>query len=66
MADREWKFIEIYMKDKVGIETGVHRISASSWDDYEIVNGLFVVKKDGAWVAIYNLASVICIRIYTA
>ncbi len=30
------------------------------WDDYEVNNGLFVVKKDGAWIAFYQIDEISC------
>ena len=30
------------------------------WDDYEINGGQFVVKKKGAWIAVYNLNDISC------
>ena len=31
------------------------------WDDYEYVDRLFVVKRKGAWIAIYNMDDVSCV-----
>lgn len=30
------------------------------WDDYEVNHGLFVVKKDEAWIAFYRLDIIDC------
>ena len=30
------------------------------WDDYEVNSGLFVVKKDGAWIAFYQIDEISC------
>ena len=30
------------------------------WDDYEVNYGLFVVKKNGAWVAFYQMDLIDC------
>lgn len=30
------------------------------WDDYEVNYGLFVVKKNEAWIAFYNLDIIAC------
>lgn len=30
------------------------------WDDYEVNGNLFVVKKNGAWIAFYNLDIIAC------
>lgn len=34
------------------------------WDDYEINSGLFVVKKNEAWVAFYQLDLIACAVIW--
>ena len=31
------------------------------WDDYEYNDGLFVVKRKGAWIGIYNMDAVACV-----
>ena len=33
------------------------------WDDYEINYGLFVVKKQGEWIAMYSMDIVACITV---
>lgn len=30
------------------------------WDDYEVNYGLFVVKKNGAWIAFYKMDLIEC------
>ena len=30
------------------------------WDDYEVNDGLFVIKKKGAWIAFYSLDIIAC------
>ena len=30
------------------------------WDDYEVNYGLFVVKKNGVWVAFYQMDEISC------
>ena len=30
------------------------------WDDYEVNYGLFVVKKNGAWIAFYQMDLIEC------
>lgn len=47
--------IKIFFKDG---KTDV--IPQKFWDDYEVNDGLFVVKKKGAWIAGYNLDIVAC------
>ena len=33
----------------------------SEWDDYAYDGKVFIIKKDGAWVGIYNMDSVISV-----
>ena len=30
------------------------------WDDYEVNNGLFVIKKHGEWIAFYKMDIIEC------
>lgn len=47
--------IRIYFKDgKVDV------IPQRLWDDYEVNGNLFVIKKDGAWIAFYQLDIIEC------
>lgn len=39
-------------------------ISQKYWDDYEINDGLFVVKKNEAWIAFYQLDLIACAVIW--
>ena len=49
------KKIKVYFKDgKVDI------IPQKYWDDYEVNWNLFVIKKNGAWVAFYSLDIIAC------
>lgn len=48
--------IKVYFKDG---KTDV--IPQKFWDDYEYNYGLFVVKKKGEWIAIYNMDCVACV-----
>lgn len=34
------------------------------WDDYEVNENLFVVKKNGAWIAFYQLDLIACVVIW--
>lgn len=36
-------------------------LGPKSWDDYELIKGLFVVKKEGRWVYIVSMDSVLYI-----
>ena len=47
--------IKIYFRDgKCDI------IPQRLWDDYEVNYGLFVVKKNGAWIAFYQMDLIEC------
>lgn len=35
----------------------------NSWDDYCYEGSVFVVKKDGAWIGIYNMCNIISIEV---
>lgn len=37
--------------------------TGSSWDDYSYDGKFFIVKKDGAWVGMYNLDYIISIMV---
>lgn len=47
--------IRIYFKDG---KTNI--IPQKFWDDYEVNHGLFVVKKNEAWIAFYRLDIIDC------
>ena len=50
-----------YKTIKVGLKSGmiaVWEASKGEWDDYMYIDNLFVIKKDGAWVGIYNMDTV--------
>jgi hypothetical protein len=38
----------------------VDEIPGRLWDDYEVNYGMLIVKKNGAWIAGYNLKIVAC------
>lgn len=47
--------IRIYFMDgKVDV------IPQKFWDDYEVNDELFVIKKNGVWVAFYQVALIAC------
>ena len=48
--------IRIYFRDG---KTEI--IPQKFWDDYEVNYGLFVVKKNEAWIAFYNLDIIDCL-----
>ena len=47
--------IKIFFKDG---KTDV--IPQKFWDDYEVNDNLFVVKKKGAWIAFYSMDIIAC------
>lgn len=51
--------IRIYFKDG---KTDI--IPQKFWDDYEYADRMFVVKKGGAWIAVYNMDIVACIVVW--
>ena len=57
MAKKKKQKIKIFFKD--GKEDVIPQ---RLWDDYQYVpDGLFVVIRKGAWIAIYNMTDVSCI-----
>ena len=48
--------IKIYFNDGK-----VDEIPSKIWDDYEYNDGLFVVKRCGCWIGIYNMKCVDCV-----
>lgn len=59
MAKKKKQKIRIYFNDgKSDI------ILQKYWDDYEVNNGLFVVKKNEAWIAFYNLNIIDCVVVH--
>ena len=55
MSNKKKKKIRIYFKDG---KTDV--IPQKLWDDYEVNHGLFVVKKNGEWIAFYSIDIIAC------
>lgn len=59
MAKKKKQKIRIYFNDgKSNI------IPQKYWDDYEVNGGLFVVKKNEAWIAFYNLNIIDCVVVH--
>lgn len=48
--------IKVYFKDGK-----VDEIPSRIWDDYEYNDGMFVVKRRGVWIGIYNMDIVACV-----
>lgn len=59
MAKKKKQKIRIYFYDG---KTDI--IPQKYWDDYEVNNGLFVVKKNEAWIAFYNLNIIDCVVVH--
>lgn len=59
MAKKKKQKIRIYFYDG---KTNI--IPQKYWDDYEVNNGLFVVKKNEAWIAFYNLNIIDCVVVH--
>lgn len=58
MSKQKKQKIRIYFKDgKCDV------IPQKLWDDYEVNDGLFVIKKKGAWIAFYNLDMIACMAV---
>lgn len=34
-------------------------IPADTWDDYDFMDGFIIIKKDNAWIAMYNARDVL-------
>ena len=50
--------IKIYFKDGK-----INELSAKIWDDYQYLDRIFVVKRRGVWIALYNMDAIDCIVI---
>lgn len=59
MAKKKRQKIKIYFYDGKSVI-----IPQKYWDDYEVNNGLFVVKKNEAWIAFYNLNIIDCVVVH--
>ena len=40
------------------IDAGEIVIEAPDWDDYDFVDGFIVIKKNDAWIAMYNASEI--------
>jgi len=59
MAKKKKQTIKIYFYDGKA-----DAIPQKYWDDYEVNDGLFVVKKNEAWIAFYNLNIIDCVVVH--
>lgn len=51
-----YKIIEIAFKDG---QSAVWEADKNEWDDYSYDGSVFIIKKNGVWVGIYNMD---CVR----
>ena len=54
----KYRTIEITFKNG---HSAVWDAEKGEWDDYAYHGTAFIVKKDGAWVGIYNMTSIISV-----
>lgn len=55
---KKYNVIEITLKNG---HTAVWKADKDEWDDYAYDGAAFIIKKDGAWVGIYNMDHVISV-----
>lgn len=55
MGKKKKRKIKLFFKDG---KTDI--IPQKLWDDYEVNGNLFVVKKNGEWVAFYKMKTIDC------
>lgn len=55
---KNYNTVEVTLK---GGESAIWEASKGDWDDYSYDGKVFIIKKDGAWVGIYNMDSVISV-----
>lgn len=55
MSKKKKRKIKLFFKDG---KTDI--IPQKLWDDYEINGNLFVVKKNGEWIAFYKMKTIDC------
>lgn len=55
MSKKKKRKIKLFFKDG---KTDV--ITQKLWDDYEVNGNLFVVKKNGEWIAFYKMKTIDC------
>ena len=56
MSKKKGQKIRIYFKD--GRRDVIRQ---RFWDDYEVNHRLFIVKRKGSWVAIYQMDEISCV-----
>lgn len=55
---KDYNIIKIALKNS---HSAVWDANKDEWNDYAYDGKVFIIKKDGAWVGIYNMDSVISI-----
>lgn len=55
---KKYNIIEVTFKNG---HSAVWEADKNEWDDYAYDGSAFIIKKDGAWVGIYNMDSVISV-----
>lgn len=48
---------------RVNMKTGTDEWLPNEWDDYSYEGAIFVVKREGNWVGIYNMDNVLSITV---
>ncbi len=56
----KYRIIEITFKNG---HSAVWDAEKGEWGDYAYDGSAFIIKKDGAWVGIYNMASIISVTV---
>lgn len=51
-AMKQYSIIEVSLR---GCHTAIWDATKGEWDDYSYNGSAFIIKKDGAWVGIYNM-----------
>ena len=54
----KYNIIEVTLK---GGDSAIWEADKGEWDDYAFLGGVFVIKKNGSWVGIYNMDNVISV-----
>lgn len=58
MERNKYNIIEVTLTDQ---QTAVWEADEGDWDDYIYDGTAFIIKKDGAWIGIYNMDHVISV-----
>lgn len=58
MEKKNYNTIEVTLKNR---HTATWEAEKGEWDDYAYDGKVLIIKKDGAWIGIYNMDSVISV-----